>query len=698
MGGIGKTTLATVLYDRICYQFDVCCFIENVSKVYREGGAIAVQKQILSQTLDEINLETYSPSQIFGIGSNKVKAIILDQNEDISECPQLRAEGLSTMRGLIILILYHKNFSGSLNFLSNNLQYLLWHGYPFASLPLDFEPYRLVELNMPYSNIQRLWEGRKVLPHLKRVDLSNSKYLTETPNFAGSRRLEQLDLTGCISLSHVHPSIELLEKLAFLSLEGCSSLVSLDLDTTSNLYSLKVLHLSGCTELRSTPDFTGVSNLEYLDIDQCVSLSMVQSIGDLSKLKFLSLRDCKNLVSIPGNANTMTSLITLDLCGCSKLTNLPLLGQTPVSAENIYLSDDELASSIYLGFLVFLDVGFCNLSEVPDAIEELWHLERLNLEGNDFVSLPSSLGLLPRLAYLNLAHCSRLHFLPELKLCATASLGGSYFKTVSGSHNHRSGLYIFNCPFLQIPDGGQNLAFSWLERLVKNPCHFRCGFDIVVPGNIIPQWFDHQFMGYSRVRIAECVSKSDNWLGFAFCVAFKKMYHPTMFGSSEDSFSSFLPYSLYLSFENEQTEETFDMPLWLKFDGLNSEHLWIIYISRPHCHFVTTGAHITFKARPGLELKTWGLRMVFESDNFNPLSELVTNIEVNEVEYPPLDYEHESSSNSRHKIQLPYNWLLTEDVHEADSSSGSKFQLPYNWHVTEEEENESWQVNMKNTY
>lgn len=150
----------------------------------------------------------------------------------------------------------------------------------------------------------------------------------ETPNFAGSRRLERLDLTGCISLSHVHPSIGLLEKLVFLSLEGCSSLVRLvlDGDTAFNLYSLKVLHLSGCTKLETTPDFTEMSNLEYLDIDQCTSLSTIdQSIGDLTHLKFLSLRDCTNLVSMPKSISSIIpSLVTLDLCGCLKLENLPL--------------------------------------------------------------------------------------------------------------------------------------------------------------------------------------------------------------------------------------------------------------------------------------------------------------------------------------------------------------------------------------
>jgi hypothetical protein len=88
-----------------------------------------------------------------------------------------------------------------------------------------------------------------------------------------------------------------------------------------------------------------------------------------------------------------------------------------------------------------------------------------------------------------------------------------------------------------------------------------------------------------------------------------------------------VPYPLYLSFESEQMEETFDMLLWLdlnKADGSNTEHLWLIYISRPHCHFVTTGATVTFKAHPDAQLKIWGFCMVFEHD-FSSSFELETD-------------------------------------------------------------------------
>ncbi|GAU29786.1 hypothetical protein TSUD_161910 [Trifolium subterraneum] len=114
------------------------------------------------------------------------------------------------------------------------------------------------------------------------MDLSNSKNLGMTPSFEGIQNLERLDLTGCINLSQVDPSIGLLTKLVFLSLQNCSSLVRLDFNGVSSLSSLIVLRLSGCTKLENPPDFTRAFNLEYLDMDQCTSLSTIhESIGAL---------------------------------------------------------------------------------------------------------------------------------------------------------------------------------------------------------------------------------------------------------------------------------------------------------------------------------------------------------------------------------------------------------------------------------
>lgn len=53
--------------------------------------------------------------------------------------------------------------SGIIEFLSNELRWLCWHGYPFEFLPSTFFPESLVALDMSYSHIKQLWTGAKVL-------------------------------------------------------------------------------------------------------------------------------------------------------------------------------------------------------------------------------------------------------------------------------------------------------------------------------------------------------------------------------------------------------------------------------------------------------------------------------------------------------------------------------------------------------
>jgi hypothetical protein len=46
--------------------------------------------------------------------------------------------------------------------LSNELCVMEWLGYPFESLPTNFQSDNLVELIMHYSNIKQLWVGKNV--------------------------------------------------------------------------------------------------------------------------------------------------------------------------------------------------------------------------------------------------------------------------------------------------------------------------------------------------------------------------------------------------------------------------------------------------------------------------------------------------------------------------------------------------------
>ncbi|XLR34378.1 hypothetical protein HN51_043699 [Arachis hypogaea] len=93
MDGIGKTTYASVLYDTIFDHFDVCCFIENVSQIYRDGDAIGLQQKILHQISNEANLEIHSLFELSGfirkrLSPNHKVLIVLDNVDKLEQLLQ----------------------------------------------------------------------------------------------------------------------------------------------------------------------------------------------------------------------------------------------------------------------------------------------------------------------------------------------------------------------------------------------------------------------------------------------------------------------------------------------------------------------------------------------------------------------------------------------------------------------------------
>ena len=49
-----------------------------------------------------------------------------------------------------------------LDYLSNELRVIEWHGYHLKCLPINFQPNKLVELRMHCSGIKQLWKGNMV--------------------------------------------------------------------------------------------------------------------------------------------------------------------------------------------------------------------------------------------------------------------------------------------------------------------------------------------------------------------------------------------------------------------------------------------------------------------------------------------------------------------------------------------------------
>lgn len=81
MGGIGKTTLARLVYEKVSHNFQVSCFLADVKNVSKKLSLVYVQNQLLSQILEENFVQVYDlhgeTSIIRRCLSNKKVLIIL---------------------------------------------------------------------------------------------------------------------------------------------------------------------------------------------------------------------------------------------------------------------------------------------------------------------------------------------------------------------------------------------------------------------------------------------------------------------------------------------------------------------------------------------------------------------------------------------------------------------------------------------
>ncbi|KAF2595074.1 hypothetical protein F2Q70_00042910 [Brassica cretica] len=110
----------------------------------------------------------------------------------------------------------------------------------FLELPPDFRPKNLIDLRLPYSKIQRIWEDVKDTPGLKWVDLCHSSQLLDLSALPTAENLQSLNLEGCTALKELPLEIQNMKSLVFMNLRGCTGRESLP---KINLISLKTLIL-----------------------------------------------------------------------------------------------------------------------------------------------------------------------------------------------------------------------------------------------------------------------------------------------------------------------------------------------------------------------------------------------------------------------------------------------------------------------
>ncbi|KAL3721774.1 hypothetical protein ACJRO7_034161 [Eucalyptus globulus] len=90
MGGIGKTTLAKVVFNQISWRFHGCSFLSDVQEASKSGKIVQLQKQLLSEILNFKPMEIFE----FDAGINQIKRRFRDKKvlivlDDLNKWDQL---------------------------------------------------------------------------------------------------------------------------------------------------------------------------------------------------------------------------------------------------------------------------------------------------------------------------------------------------------------------------------------------------------------------------------------------------------------------------------------------------------------------------------------------------------------------------------------------------------------------------------
>ncbi|KDP45047.1 hypothetical protein JCGZ_01547 [Jatropha curcas] len=531
--------------------------------------------------------------QVKDMKTEQVKAIVLHSWKQEEE--HLSAKVFSRVKELRLLILRSVPTSQEVEYLSNELSYLEWYKCPCRTFPSNFQPDKLVQLHMQHSSIERLWKrSMKPIKLLKVIDLSYSESLIETPDFRGIPNLEELNLEGCKNLHEVHQSIGVLKRLVFLNLKNCGNLVSLP-SSMCNLKSLKSLILRGCSKLMKLPNMLGDMNcLEVLD---AAGIGMQQL--ELAK---------------QWNFHLLSWL-------------MPSTWKNPEPMVMAFPSA--------LPFLKELNLSYCNLPEgaIPNDLSGFPLLEGLNLSGNNFMTLPSSINHLSQLHCLELSNCKKLQSLPDLPsniICLYVKNCTSLesLPNLSDKPNVKDFQIDFSyCSKLNDKKGTINVAFTWLKSFLLSflkirpllriqeictnmdqlhrICHKKgiypyrslsfLDFSMYLPGSEIPDWFNYQS---SNSPLKIYLSSTEKWwniAGFVVCI---------VLAVDEETTCKFAVYS-----KNKAVWETAYL-----LNG-RSDHLYLFFIANPlidpYEEKSPTKVKLTFDE---IEIKKCGIRIVHEKE------------------------------------------------------------------------------------
>ncbi|XP_020221375.1 LOW QUALITY PROTEIN: TMV resistance protein N-like [Cajanus cajan] len=399
-------------------------------------------------------------------GTKAIEGLALRLSTNNATC--LSTKAFKKIVKLRLLQLAGVRLDGDFKYLSKDLRWLCWHGFPLKYIPTNFYQRNLISIELQNSNVQLVWKEAQRMEKLKILNLSHSHSLTQTPDFSKLPSLEKLELIDCPKLSKISHTIGHLNRILRINLQDCISLHNLP-RSIYKLKTLKTLILSGCSK---------IDKLEE-DLEQMESLTIL--VADKTAIK-----------RMPFSIVRSKSIGYISLCGYEGFSRdvFPSIIWSWMSPTNSLSSC--IQTSVGMSSLVSLDVTNSSSHHLSYILEDLPKLESLCIECDSKLQLTrEAKNIIDALYATNSEDLESTTTTSEMSNIDASTL------IKCNKHAHTSGSQkLVGCHLIQMGISCQ-VTDILRQSILQNKNTSDCSY--VLPDDNYPEWLTFDCQGSSVI-------------------------------------------------------------------------------------------------------------------------------------------------------------------------------------------------------